>query len=96
MTNTVIVVRTVVLMLAASELCWTRFIALNEDTNGLRPQTEELTNSFQQMKLPTASQNLLLLHILMNQKQFLDRIQHSKIPEKRQRRCYWSPVTCYG
>ncbi|XP_048750731.1 uncharacterized protein LOC125662519 isoform X1 [Ostrea edulis] len=43
MTNTVIVVRTVVLMLAASELCWTRFIALNEDTNGLRPQTEVLS-----------------------------------------------------
>lgn len=61
MTNTVIVVRTVVLMLAASELCWTRFIALNEDTNGLRPQTEvgtvRLTRKIKKKKKKTVKLN---------------------------------------
>ncbi|XP_062566883.1 uncharacterized protein LOC134229197 isoform X2 [Saccostrea cucullata] len=95
MVNTLNVVQTVLLILAISDLCWTRYFLLNEDKEVIQPQMEESVNSPLQTRLSPTKQYLLLMRILKG-KNSVDQEHHLQTPEKRQRRCYWSPVACYG
>nr|XP_011451798.1 uncharacterized protein LOC105345370 isoform X2 [Crassostrea gigas] len=93
MVKMISIVRTVILCLAVCDVCWTRYLALDDDTeDSYLPETEV---PFKE-KLPSAAENLLLLRLIKSYKKNSKDDADSESPEKRQRRCYWSPVACYG
>ncbi|XP_062566882.1 uncharacterized protein LOC134229197 isoform X1 [Saccostrea cucullata] len=103
MVNTLNVVQTVLLILAISDLCWTRYFLLNEDKEVIQPQMENIEND-EDLWLP--------LEEIQNQvpsSQFQSRHRRISLPniprvdglsapvsKRKALPCFFSIVACYG
>ncbi|XP_061198390.1 uncharacterized protein LOC133206422 [Saccostrea echinata] len=107
MVNTLYVVQTVLLILAISDLCWTRYLLLNEDKDDFLPQMEVEPNieNDEDLWLPLdAVQNEIpnsqfqTRHRKISLANIFPEVDGLSAPVSKRKAlpCFFSIVACYG